>query len=143
MQVCLSLQEEHTEIRAFQDSSLSSSSQHTRYSKESKTRLFRNCRQVALNNSNQPIIQETSTKKNSGITQTEKKFYFTTKVHGGNQTSSKATSSTTQRKSKVSQKLRKIAKIRNYSRSSTRRPAQVSKKHRRKKKQFQTKYTTK
>ena len=84
MQVCLSLQEEHTEIRAFQDNNLSSSSQHTRYSKESKTSLFRNCRQVALKNSNQPTIQETSTKKNSGTTLTEKKYYSMTKVHGGN-----------------------------------------------------------
>ena len=143
MQVCLSQSEEQTEIRAFQDSSLSSSNRHTRSSKESKTNLFRNCRQVASMNSNQPTIQETSIKKNSGTTQTEKKFYFMIKAHGGNQTSFRVTSSTTQRRSKVSQKLRKRTKIRNYSRSSTRRLVQVSKKHRRRKKQFQTKYTRK
>ena len=143
MQVCLSQLGEHTEIRAFQDSNLSSSNQHTRSSKESKTSLFRNCRLAASRNSNQPIIQETSIKKNSGIIQIERKFYYTIKAPGGNQINSRATSSTTQRRSKVSQKRRRTTKTRNYSRSSTRQLVQVSKKHRRRKKQFQTKYTTK
>ena len=143
MQVCLIQSEEHTEIRAFQDNSLSSSNQHTRSNKESKTNLFRNCRQVASMNSSQLTIQEISIKKNSGTIQTEKKFYFMTKAHGGNQTNSRATFSTTQQRSKVSWKLRKRTKIRNNSRSSTRRLVQVSKKHRRRKKQFQTKYTRK